>query len=341
MKPRGNKLKAKEYLAMIKTKMIKKLQSKKVRLTLALAAACLVGLFFFDKNAAEKITYNESKVERGTIHIKVLATGTVQPENRLEIIPPIAGRVEKVLIKEGDRVRKGQILAWMSSTERAALIDAARSKGAEEIKKWEDIYPPTPILAPLSGTIVLKNVEQGETFSGTTSLMSMSDRLTVKAQIDETDISSIQKQQEAEIFLDAYPGQKIQAAVDKIAFDATTVNNVTTYIVDVLPKSVPEFMRSGMTANVTFFVTSKHDVLLIQSDALQVKDSKSIVMVLQDGEKVEKEVVTGITNGKQIEIISGLIEGETVLSPQLKLDKAKGGSSPFNPMSGRKGGGKK
>lgn len=326
---------------MIKTKIIKKLESKKIRLALVLAVACLVGLFFFNKNSGEKITYNESKVELGTIHIKVLATGTVQPENRLEIIPPIAGRIEKVLIKEGDRVRKGQILAWMSSTERAALIDAARSKGAEEIKKWEDIYPPTPILAPLSGTIVLKNVEQGETFSTSTSLMSMSDRLTVKAQVDETDIASIQKQQEAEIFLDAYPDQKIKAEVDKIAFDATTVNNVTTYIVDVLPKEVPEFMRSGMTANVTFFVTSKHDVLLISSDALQVKDGRSIVMVRQDGKEIAKEVVTGITNGKQIEIISGLTEGETVLSPQLKLEKSKGGSSPFSPMGNRKGGGKK
>lgn len=323
---------------MIKNKMIEKLKSTKVRLAILLGTIAVTAIFFFNKEDPAKISYTESKAEIGTLHIKVLATGTVQPENRLEIIPPIPGRIEKVLIKEGDRVKKGQILAWMSSTERAALLDAARSQGAQEIKKWEDIYPPTPILAPLSGTIVLKNIEQGETFSGTTSLLSMSDRLTVKAQVDETDISAIQVKQSAEIVLDAYANQKIAAEVDKIAFDATTVNNVTTYIVDVLPKTVPEYMRSGMTANVTFLVTSKPDVLLINADALKTKDGRSTVLVKENDEEVEKEVTTGATNGKQIEITSGLKEGEIILSPQLKLEKGKGGSSPFNPMSGRKSG---
>ncbi len=318
-------------------KINQKSKSKKL-----LIAACVVGIigaaayWSLQKDDKNKITYSESIAEVGTLHVKILATGTVQPENRLEIKPPIAGRIEQVLIKEGDEVKKGQILAWMSSTERAALIDAARSKGAEEIKKWEDIYPPTPILAPLSGTIVLKNVEQGETFTSTDSLMSMSDRLTVKAQVDETDIASIKVKQQAEIVLDAYPDQKIGAEVDKIAFDATTVNNVTTYVVDVLPKEIPQFMRSGMTANVTFKVTSKENVLLISSDALRTKEGKSTVLVRQNGEEIEKEVVTGLTNGKQIEIISGLTVGEIVLSPQIKLEKNSKGSSPFNPMGGRK-----
>lgn len=314
-----------------------KLQSKKLRLILLAFAISAIAVFSLNKNSADKISYNENKVEIGTLEVKVLATGTAQPENRVEIKPPIPGRIEKVLIAEGDVVKKGQILAWMSSTERAALLDAARSKGAAEIKKWEEIYPPTPILAPLSGTIVLKNVEQGETFTSTDSLLSMSDRLTVKAQVDETDISSIKVKQEAEIILDAYPNQKIAAEVDKIAFDATTVNNVTTYIVDVLPKKIPDFMRSGMTANVTFVIDSKTDALIIPADALHVKDGHSKVLVRENGDDIEKEITTGITNGKQVEVLSGLSAGEVVLSPQLKLDKNKNSGSPFNP-TGRKSG---
>lgn len=315
-----------------------KLSPKQIRLIGSTSLILLTFLLiaFWNKKDSNKIIYSESTAEIGTINIKVLATGTVQPENRVEIKPPISGRIERVLIEEGDKVKKGQILAWMSSTERAALLDAARAKGTAELKKWQEIYPPTPILAPLNGTIVLKNIEQGETFSATDSLMSMSDRLTVKAQVDETDIASIQLNQDAEIVLDAYADQKISAKVDKIAFDATTVNNVTTYIVDVLPDQVPEFMRSGMTANVTFTINSKKDVLLINADALKTKDGRSLVMVRQDGDEVEKEVSVGITNGKQIEIISGLNAGEIILSPQLKLEKNKNGS-PFSPM-GRRGG---
>lgn len=310
--------------------MIKNLVTKKIRYAILGIVIAASALFFWQKSDTTKISYSEHVVKLGTLNIKILATGTVQPENRLEIKPPVPGRVEQVLFKEGQKVRKGQILAWMSSTERAALLDSARASGVAELKKWQEIYPPTPILAPLDGTIVLKNVEAGETFASTDSLLSMSDRLTIKAQVDETDIATIKVGQHAEIILDAYPDQKVPGTVHKVAFDATTVSNVTTYIVDVLPEKVPDFMRSGMTANVTFLVNSKTDILLIPTEALRVKEGVSLVLVRSDGADIEREVVTGESNGKQIEIISGLAAGEVVLSPQFKLEKNDSGDSPFN-----------
>jgi len=69
------------------------------------------------------------RVTRGNILASIPATGTVMPRNRLEIKPPVAGRVEQILVNEGHNVRKGEILAWMSSNDRAALLDAARAKG--------------------------------------------------------------------------------------------------------------------------------------------------------------------------------------------------------------------
>jgi macrolide-specific efflux system membrane fusion protein len=285
------------------------------------------------------VQLRENKVERGNIEITILSTGTVQPENRLEIKAPIPGRVEKILIKEGDYVKKGKILAWMSSAERATLLDSAQASGEKEVKKWEEIYRPTPIIAPIDGTIVLKNIENGQTFTTTDAILVMSDRLTVKAQVDETDIASIKLKQAAEITLDAYPETKISAKVDQIAFEATTISNVTTYIVDVLPKEIPSFMRSGMTANVKFFMDEKNDVLTVPNDAVKIQDGKSTVIVLQDGEQVEREIETGITDGKKIEVVSGLNEGDTVFSAQIKpRDKNKSGSSPFAPA---RGGGKK
>lgn len=310
-----------------------KLKSKKLLLIiLILALGVSVAYFKLYRQNNSDVTFNENKVARGDIEINILATGTVQPENRLEIKPPIPGRVEKVLIEEGDKVKQGQILAWMSSTERAALLDAARAKGAKELKRWEQIYPATPILAPLDGTIVLKNVEQGETFTSSDSLISMSDRLTVKAQVDETDIALIDLKQDAEIILDAYPTKKIPAKVDKIAFDATTVNNVTTYIVDVLPILVPDFMRSGMTANVTFTIDAKKDILLIPTEAIKIANGRFTVLVKTSNKPLEKEITPGISNGKQTEIISGLKEEDVVLTNQIKLEKGK--NNPFSPMRG-------
>ena len=167
-----------------------------------------------------KIIYKEYTVSRGDLQTTILSTGTVLPENRLEIKAPVAGRIDQVLVNEGANVKKGQILAWMSSTERAALLDAARARGADEVKRWEEIYKSTPIMAPLPGSIILKNVEPGQTITTADAIYAMSDRLTVKALVDETDIAKIKLHQKAEIILDAYPDQKIAATVDQIAFEA-------------------------------------------------------------------------------------------------------------------------
>lgn len=75
--------------------------------------------------------------------------------------------------------------------------------------------------------------------------------------------------QEVGIVLDAFPGRGSPAVVEHIAFEAKTVSNVTIYEVDVLPVRVPPFMRSGMTANLTFRVEKKTDVLLLPAAAVK------------------------------------------------------------------------
>lgn len=288
-------------------------------------------------------TYTPTIVKKGKITVQILSTGIVQPENKVEIKPPIAGRIEKVLVHEGDKVRKGQVLAWMSSTERAAMLDAASSKGAQELKEWEAMYRATPILAAINGTIIQKNVESGQTFTTQDAILVMSDRLTVKAQVDETDIAQIKLKQKAKLTLDAYPEQSSIATVDQIAFDAKTVNNVTTYVVDVLPEVAPAYMRSGMTANVTFDVASVDDVIVVPNDAIKTEDGKSSVLTPNPNDKhakpIETEVTTGLTDGKRTEIKEGLSEGDTILVKQFKMsDKKAGGSNPFSPMGGKRPG---
>ncbi len=283
--------------------------------------------------------YRELTITRGDIDVTVLATGVVQPSNRLEIKPPIAGRVEQVLVNEGQHVRRGQVLAWMSSSERAALIDAARAKGPEELKRWEELYRPTPIIAPIDGTIILRNAEPGQTFQVQDAMLAMSDHLIVRAQVDETDIALIKLRQPARITLDAYADKPIDGTVDEIAFEAKTVNNVTTYGVDVLPKNVPPFMRSGMTANISFIVTSRRDVLVVPAEAVQTRQGRSRVLVAAEraeDKPMLREVELGASDGRRTEVLAGLHEGDKVLAPQIPKSARASGSSPFGSPFGRR-----
>ena len=316
-----------------------KLSRRTILIVVVVLSLGLAGFFFGRGHKANLDEFKEVKVKRGDITISVLSTGTVQPENRLEIKPPIAGRMEKVLVKEGQKVRRGQQIAWMSSSERAALLDAARSRGSAEVRRWEDVYRPIPIMAPIDGTVILRNIEEGQSFNTNDPLIVLSDRLTVKAQVDETDIGKLKLHQDAEIVLDAYSKEKIDGEIDQIAFEAKTVNNVTTYIVDVLPEETPDYFRSGMTANVTFFVDEKKDTLYVPSEAIKSLDGKSTVLVKREnGTPQEREVTIGVSDGKHTEIVEGLSENDTVLSALISVKSKKDkGSNPFSP-NGPKGG---
>ena len=272
------------------------------------------GFLFLRKN--KKVVYQKIQPERGSIAVEFRISGTVQPRNRLEIKPQVAGRIESILVVEGQKVKKGEILAWMSSTERAALLDIARAKGEEELKKWEDTYKPTPIISPLDGFIIVRNKEPGQVVSLNDVILVMADKLIVEANVDETDLSYIKLGQKVNMFLDAYPENKFTGIVEHIAYESEIINNVTVYKIKILPIKTPLDFRSGMTATVEVVANQKNDVLLLPVEAIIEKDDKKFVMVETENKKPERRrIETGISNGSKIEIVSGITEDETILIP--------------------------
>ncbi len=312
--------------------------NKFVRMGLGLSVLVIVilSLYYYFRTEDDGISYEPIIVGKEDITVTILSTGAVQPETRLDIRPPISGRAEEVLVDEGEVVKKGQILAWMSSSERAAMLDSVRTKGPEELAKWEDLYRPTPILTPIDGTIIQRNVEPGQTFTSGDSIFVMSDHLIIEAQVDETDISSVKLNDDAVVILDAYPTEKIPARIRQIAFESRVVNNVTTYIVKVLPDKVPDFMRAGMTANVNFHIASKKGVLVIPNEVIMLVDGKRKVFIPGKESPAEREIEIGLTDGRKSEVISGLKEGDTILLEHV-TKKSSGSSSPFSPRMGRGG----
>jgi macrolide-specific efflux system membrane fusion protein len=208
-------------------------------------------------------------VARGDIKLKVSAAGDVTPQNRIELRPPLAGRIDQILVREGDQIKKGQILAWISSTDRASLLDAARAKGEAEAAKWEDVYKPTPLVAPLAGFIIVRKAEPGQTIGSGDAPLVMADRLIVRAQVDETDMGKIKVGQKAEVSLDAYPEIRLPGRLDKLAFESRQINNVTVYDIEVELIKSSSVLRSGMTATADVIVNDRQNVIVIPAEALK------------------------------------------------------------------------
>lgn len=311
-----------------------------VRPVVALLAVGLIGwgVYRIIPKKSKRPAAEVVNVKEGPIENTVDATGSVAPLNRVEIKPPISGRIEQLIVDEGQRVQAGQVLAWMSSSDRAAILDAARAQGPEELKKWQDSYKPTPIVAPLSGVVILRNVVVGQTVDPSTVLYAMSDTLIVLAQVDESDIGHVHVGMPARITLDSYPDRSVEGKVFDILYEGKNVSNVIQYGVKVRVQPVPEYFRSQMTANISFIVERKPKALLVPAAAIKdvAGGGKQVLVPGEQGQPPQaRDITTGVESGDSVEVLSGLSEGDRVLVARAKYVPQQGPASSPLTMGGR------
>jgi HlyD family secretion protein len=184
----------------------------------------------------------------------------------------------------------------------------------------------TRIFSPVDGVVIAKNVEVGQTVAAsfqTPTLFTIAPDLTkmqVDTNVDEADISKIKTGMEVNFTVDAYPDKKFKGIVSQIRLSPTVTQNVVTYNVVISVDNSHLLLKPGMTANVTFVVNSKENVIKIPNSALRFKmpdtppSKQQGVWVIRGGKSVRVNVKTGISDGEWTELIEGdLKEGEEVI----------------------------
>lgn len=309
---------------------------KKIIIITAVLAILGGGGYFYKKKAARaEVKYSSFEVVSKRISEFVDTTGSVAPLNRVEIQPSAGGRIEQILVEEGVKVKMGQVMALMSSSDRVAILDAARATSEEQYKYWQDAYKPIKVVAPLDGTVILKNVVEGQTVSQSTVLFAMSDKLILAANVDEADVGKVKEGQPASIILDAYPGQPVKGRVFQILDEGTNQSNVITYSVKIKPAAVPSFFKSQMTASIRIEVAAKRAALLLPAAAVTIDPAgkTAVITGMKDKKPVYKQIETGIDEGNMVEVTRGLEAGDTILfqGKGYKAQQASGGTNPLMP----------
>jgi macrolide-specific efflux system membrane fusion protein len=232
----------------------------------------------------------------------------------------------------------------MSSTERAALLDAAEKQGEQELRYWQEAYKPIALLSPIDGEVIVETCQPGQTVTANDAVAVLSDKLIVRAQVDETDIGKIKLNQDAIISIDAYPDIKIKSRAEHIYYESKTVNNVTIYEVDLAPETVPLFFRSGMNANIDFIEESRQNALLLPLEAVHKGKEGDYVLVRENAFNgtAKRAVKAGISDDNNIEIISGVGPKDVIIikSKKYALPKSDTGTNPFTPFGRRRQGGR-
>lgn len=196
------------------------------------------------------------------------------------------------------------------------------------------------ITSPIDGVVISRAVEEGQTVAAgfeTPTLFTIAADLTqmqVIADVDEADIGGVKEGQRVEFTVDAYPNDTFEGTVTQVRLEATEESNVITYEVVISAHNPDLKLKPGLTANVTIYIAERRNVVNIPVKALrfvpdppsskapapeqtpqpQAPDNDSLKTVwVQEGQEWKpRQVKVGMDNGVNVEICSGLNEGEVV-----------------------------
>jgi len=196
-----------------------------------------------------------------------------------------------------------------------AVKDA--TKAALEFSKVQLSY--STIKAPISGVIASVTTQEGETVAAGlnaptfVTIIDLS-RLQVDAFVDETDIGRVKVGQKALFTVDTYPDKEFTGKVKAIYPKAIIQENVVNFdVVIEIDDPDSELLRPDMTTSVTIYQEERKGVLVIPRLAVVKEGNERFVFVKEpSGSFEKKEIKTGIQSGKDIEVVSGLKEGDVI-----------------------------
>ena len=339
-----------------------------------LAVVGAVGYFGWQATQkTEVVTFVTEDARVGDISVTVTADGTLKPLRTVSLGSELSGIVRKVNVDVNDVIRNGQtlieldranLLARVASGEAGlhtakATVEVARASIADAeatLSTAKTDLSKAEIKSPIDGVVLARTVEPGYAVAASLQAVELltlaTDLRTLELQVDvdEADIGVVAAGQDAYFAVSAYPNRRFAATLKKVAFGATTTENVVTYTTYLNVDNSDLLLRPGMTASATILTAQKDDVLLVPNSALRFKPrttekkSGSAVMmgpphrmgsskvvrdevqhgerertiyVLRDGKPVEAKVVTGLTDGTRTEIVSGDIrEGDKIVVDQ-------------------------
>ncbi|MBF8189161.1 efflux RND transporter periplasmic adaptor subunit [Nonomuraea sp. K274] len=330
--------------------------------------------------AAGETTVRTVTASRGSVVASVSASGAVESAKSRALSFGTTGTVEKIYVKPGDKVGKGDLLARLDddaaqeslsaaeATYQSAVDDgtataqlnAAYIKARNAYREARRTVAGTVLKAPFGGTVTAVNGSVGGPGSGggagqssgqsgqeaASGFVEISDigRLQLVGTFTESDAGKLKLGQAATVTFDALPGVSATGKVTQIEPVAVTSDNVVRYPVTVTFTEVPGQVRLGQTATVEVVVGQAADVVTVPPTAVSTSGGQTTVTLFEDGRQTRTPVEVGIQGTTTTEIKSGVSEGDRLVPPSTTGGTTGGDQRQLGgggfPGGGMRGGGR-
>ena len=169
--------------------------------------------------------------------------------------------------------------------------------------------------APFNGVVAKINVENGDSVSAGTAVATLITKQRIaEISLNEVDVAKIRIGQKATLTFDAVPDLSITGEVTEIDIIGTVTQGVVSYNVKIGFDTQDERVKPGMSVSAAIITDMKQDVLLVPNSAIKSNGNGQYVEVLTNNMPQSQSVETGLSNDTITEIISGLQEGEQVVT---------------------------
>lgn len=268
-------------------------------------------------------------------------TATVQAENLNNITPSSPNRIKKINVEVGDRVRTGQVLVTLDSSNSDQLrinldqiereynravqlleIGGGTRQAVDQLKaqldaarsQYDNIMENTVLRSPISGLVTVRNYDPGDMTSSLPILTvgQLSPVVKVMINVSENDMSKIAVGMPVEIAFDAFPEEKFSGKIYRVY--PTVDESTRTFGVEIRIPNPKEQLKPGMFARVTIdFGSAENVVVPDRAVVKQTGSGNKYVYVLHGNTVSYNKVEIGLRLGSSYELLSGVNNGDTVV----------------------------
>ena len=351
---------------------------KKIALILLIIGIVFATTFFITSNNKALVPFETTKMIKATIENKIVATGKVVPEDEVEIKPQIAGIIDKILVKEGDKVKAGDLLVKIKVVPNEQTLNSAEgrvksskiilSNSEIEFKRNKTLFlkeiiseqeynnielqynqslqnlknaesdlqiiklgssdgssvTNTNVRATITGTILEIPVKKGDqviqanTFNQGTTIATIADLniMIFEGKVDEGEVSKLKQEMDMIINLAAIEEKNYPAKLKFIAPKGIEESGAVQFKIEADVYLDDEyFVRAGYSANASIITDKRNEVDALNEAVIQydLETKKPYVEIEIGNQEFERrEIVLGLADGINVEIISGLKKDEKV-----------------------------
>lgn len=275
-------------------------------------------------------------------------TGRLEPVEEVTLVPKAMGEVTNVYVELGQKVTKGTVLFELDKTQIATSYNQAKAsyndaqvnlnrmqtlyqEGAVSLQQYEQAKTAFTIAkesytaasdgmsnyivtSPIDGYITSINVDAGAIASQSVAAATIAniDKLEIDTSISETIINKIKVGDKVDVLVSSVSETPLSGTVT--ALSPAPAAGSLTYPMKVTLDNASASVKPGMFAEVIITSDKTANVIALPSSAVLIKSGKTVVTIIEDGNKVIfREVVVGVDNGELAEIKNGVKTGDTVV----------------------------